>query len=274
MIDDVELGRKALDGFAGLLSESGQSITAFAVPSEVAASADIFRKLTGKNFETGFHYHPQADGYDDYCGAFTAEQQFKMYEGAIKVFSDVMDFRPKTFRTGNGSANDATFSVTAELGFESCSHSFPGRKMTPLRSNWAGAPQHVHYAHPANRLLQGGLDLVEVPVTTDPDSMLWSGNHPQDLRVELFDAKNQRFMIDKILARESFRSVPLKAIVVLTHNIFGYHDPNDFRRQTLSQMIGDFATLAKKHDVNLVPATIGQIAEAYRKASQNIIIDT
>ena len=112
---------------------------------------------------------------------------------------------------------------------------------------------------------KGGLDLVEVPLTTDPDSMMWSGGHPQDLRVELFDAKNQRYMIDKMLGREKKRSQPVKAIVALTHNLFGYDDANDFRTQTLKQMIADFAQLAQEHDVKLVPASVADIAAAYRR---------
>ena len=96
--------------------------------------------------------------------------------------------------------------------------------------------------------------------------MLWSGGHPQDLRVELFDGKNQRYMIDKMLARERARPQPVKAVVALTHNTYEYSDPADFRRQTLEQMIAAFAELADKHDVNPVPATIGQIAAAHRAA--------
>jgi hypothetical protein len=129
-----------------------------------------------------------------------------------------------------------------------------------------GAPAHVHYAHPANRLLEGGLDLVEVPLTTDTESMLWSGGHPQDLRVELFDAKNQRYMIDKILIREKDGEQPVRAIVALSHNTFDYSDVNDFRRKTLKQMMLDFRSLAEKYEVKLRPATIGEIAASYRKA--------
>ena len=43
-----------------------------------------------------------------------------------------------------------------------------------------------------------------------------------------------------------------------------YDDPADFRRQTMQRMIADFAELADEHDVTLVPATISQIAAAYR----------
>lgn len=266
-VHDAELGVRATRGFAGLMAEANQRATLFVLPADAAAYPAVLRDLDRRRFELALHYHPQEEGYADYCGAYAAAGQRKMYTDAIKKFADAVGVIPKAFRTGNCSANDATFRVTAELGFDCCSHSMPGRNMTQLRSNWVGAPQYVHYANPANRLLEGGLDLVEVPITTDPDSMLWSGRHPQDLRVELFDAKHQRYMIDKMLAREKAGGRPVKAIIVLTHNTFDYGAAADFRRQTLRQMIADFSALADRHAVNLVPATISQIAAAHRAAA-------
>ncbi len=265
-VSDIELGRRSISGFAELIPTANLKATLFVIPSDAVVYSALLCELAEKGFEIGLHYHPQEAGHGDFCGAYTAQQQRNMYAEAIKMFSDALGFAPKTFRSGSFSANDATTDVLAQLGFESCSISYPGRNMTNLRSNWAGAPQHVHYVNPANRLLEGGLDLVEVPGTTDPDSMMWSGKHPQDLRVELFDAKNQRYMIDKMLGREKQRSQPVKAIVALTHNIFAYDDSGDFRTQTMKQMITDFGELADKHQVNLIPATIGDIAAAYRKA--------
>lgn len=268
-VNDVGLGIRAIRGLAELISNANLRATLFVLPEDAAAYPDLLRELDGQGFQVGLHFHPQEEGYSDFCGAYTAESQRQMYNDALKKFADAVGFSPKTFRTGSCSANDSTFPVTAELGFDCCSHSMPGRNMTQLRSNWVSGPQDVHYAHPANRLLEGGLDLVEVPVTTDPDSMLWSGGHPQDLRVELFDGKNQRFMIDKMLAREKARPRPVKAIVALTHNTYEYGDPADFRRQTIERMVSDFTELADKHDVNPVPATISQIAAAYRAAAPN-----
>jgi hypothetical protein len=142
----------------------------------------------------------------------------------------------------------------------------PGRAMVNLRSNWVGAPGYVHFAHPANRLLEGGLDLVEIPITTDPDSMMWSGGHPQDLRVELVDGKNQRYLIDKMIDREKRRPQPTRALVALSHNVFDFADPNDFRRQTLDQMLVACRELADRHEVRLRPATLGQLADRFRRA--------
>jgi peptidoglycan/xylan/chitin deacetylase (PgdA/CDA1 family) len=272
-VADVELGRRSVRAFVDLLHAAGMRATLFVVPGDARAYPQLLRKLADENVEVGLHLHPEEAGYDDCCGAYTADQQHQMYAKAIGQFSEALGFAPRTFRTGNCSANDATFPVTAALGFTSCSHSMPGRNMPDVRSNWVGAASGVHYAHRANRLLEGDLDLVEVPVTTDPDSMLWSGRHPQDLRVELFDAKNQRYLLDKVLAREKARPGPVKALVALTHNIFDYADAGDFRRQTLQQMLSDCRTLADRHEVTLKAATIGQIADALRaKASQTAAI--
>ncbi len=263
-IGDVPLGMRSLRGYADLLGEADLKATLFVLPSDAEAYPGLLRELAAEGFEIGLHYHPQEEGYADYCGAYSFEEQVAMYAKAVQRFADSVGSAPAAFRTGSCSANDMTFPATYEVGFRCCSHSMPERKMTALRANWSGAAAGVHFAHPSNRLLEGDLDLVEVPLTCDGDSMLWSGLHPQDLRVELFDAKNQFFMIDKMIGREKALAAKAAAIVTLTHNIFEYGRADDFRRATMQQMIADFRILAEKHEVRLLPATIGEIAAAYR----------
>lgn len=267
-IDDTALGIRSLRGFCDLLLANGCAGTLFVVPGDARAYPALLREVAGAGLQIGLHYHPQEEGYGDYCGAYTADEQYAMYRRAREQFADAVGFVPETFRTGNCSANDSTFPVTENLGFTSCSHSMPGRNLPGLRSNWVNAPLSVHSAHRANRLLEGDMNLVEVPVTTDPDSMLWSGGHPQDLRVELFDAKNHRYMIDKVLRREQARPPGLvRTLVVLTHNIFDYSDLADFRRQTLQQMIRDLGHLAEQKGIDLIPSTIGAAAKAHRRTA-------
>jgi peptidoglycan/xylan/chitin deacetylase (PgdA/CDA1 family) len=262
--DNVEFGKRSVRGFCDLVAEGGFRATLFVLPGDTRAYPKLLRQLAGEGVEVGLHVHPQEQGYADFCGAYTADEQREMYSDAIRQFADALGFVPRTFRAGSCSANDASFPLLADLGFTSCSNSMPGRRMTALKSNWVGAPAFPHFAHAANRLLEGELDLVEIPVTTDPDSMLWSGGHPQDLRVELFDAKNHRFLIDKVLAREKARRQPIWAIVGLSHNIFEFGDRSDFRAQTLIQMLADCRALADRHAITLRAATMDEIANAYR----------
>jgi hypothetical protein len=126
----------------------------------------------------------------------------------------------------------------------------------------------VHYAHPFNKVLpgDGSFDFVELPPTVDPESRMWGGKHPQDWRVELVDAKNHRFTADKAVKRQVEQKTPIKMLRGITHNIFEFGDPKDFRRQTLEGMLDSVPKIAAAHGLKIVPATCSQIAAAYRAA--------
>ena len=255
---------RSVRGYADLLNEAGLKATFFVIPSDAEAYPNLLREIADEGFEIGLHYHPQEDGYEDYCGAYSFDEQVSMYDAAVQRFADAVGFRPTAFRSGSFSANDMTFPAIVQAGFRCCSSSLPERKMIEYKANWSESVQHVHFAHPSNRLLEGNLDLVEVPLSADPDTMLWSGLHPHDIRVELFDGNNHHLLIEKILVREKTRPVKIKAIVTLTHNIFEYGHIDDPRHITMKKMITDFNKLAETHNVRFVPATIGQIALTYK----------
>ena len=87
----------------------------------------------------------------------------------------------------------------------------------------------MHYAHAYNRLLPEWLDFVEVRRTLDPDSRMWGGKHPQDLRVELVDAKNHWYTIDKAVERQFRENTPVK--YKITHNTYEFgRGTGEFRR--------------------------------------------
>jgi hypothetical protein len=71
-------------------------------------------------------------------------------------------------------------------------------------------------------------------------------------------------LIDKMIAREKGRTQQIKSLVALSHNVFDFSDANDFRRQTLDQMLAACAELADRHEVNLRGATLSQLAERFR----------
>ena len=102
--NDTDKGMQAAKGFIELIASAKLKATLFVIPSDAAAYASVIKELANEGFEIGLHYHPQEEGYDDFCGAYTADQQRKMYTDAIKTFSDVLGFAPKTFRPGSCSA--------------------------------------------------------------------------------------------------------------------------------------------------------------------------
>lgn len=264
-INNPELGSRAISGYARILEEQGWHGTFFVVPEEIAALADLIASLPGRSHEVGMHLHPKGAGYPrDYLATYSVREQTEIVEKGLALFEKHLGSRPVSARPGYASANDSTFPVLAACGIRQTSASMPGRRMTPLASNWAGAPLFAHYANPYNRFLSGGLDLVEIPISVDWETMIWGGLHPQDLRIEYTDAKNHSFVIEKVMRRQVAEDLPLKALVILTHDIFRYDDSGNFRRETMLGMIESLRKCADALGVELMSATIQQAAAAYR----------
>ena len=267
-ISNPELGRGAIKGYAQILEERGWHGTFFVLPEEVAALPNLIASLTDRGHEVGMHLHPKAAGHgSDYLATFSSDAQKNIVQKGMEVFEAHLGSHPVSARPGYFSVNDSTFPVFAGCGIRQTSASAPGRRMTSLASNWAGAPLFAHYANPYNRFLTGGLDLVEIPISVDWETMIWGGLHPQDLRIEYTDAKNQSFVIEKVMRRQIAEDLPLKVLVILTHDIFRYDDAGNFRRETMLGMIETIQECAHALGVGLVGATIKGAAAAYRAAA-------
>jgi hypothetical protein len=269
-INDIELGKRAVEGFCDVLESSGWVGTLFLMPEELSPLSDLIGKKAEKGHEIALHLHPEESGYrSGYLGVFSYEEQLEIIGRAVLTFEKELGTKPVTARPGYGSANDHTFRAFYDSGFEQTSASFPGRILTSVASNWAGAPLYAHYTDPNNRFLSGSLDLVELPFSVDTGSMIWGGIHPQDLRVELTDAKNHGFTIRKIMKNQIEEKIPMKAILPFTHNIFEYSDPNNFRRETMIGMNHKILEAAKDFDLETRGITIAKAAAAFREVHEN-----
>ena len=181
-------------------------------------------------------------------------------------FEDCMGYSPSTFTPGYVSANDSTFPALYDSGFRQGMVSLPTRDLPQCACVWGNSPRWCSYAHRHNRCLSGDLDFVNVPETIDPASRMWGGGHPQDLRVELVDAKNHYYTIEKSIRAQIAEAVPVKYLKILTHNIFDYSCPTDFRRETLLKMIGSVRLLAEKNQLEFTPANTAEIAAQFRRS--------
>jgi len=264
-IGDVQLGERGSRGFAEILEGENMLGTFYVIPTDLEASANLYRKLVQKGHEVGLHIHPSDMGYEEFLGVYGPDEQRKIIKEAAERFTQVMGSEPRSICIGYVSANDYTYSVIAELGFTHGTLSLPTRVLPECASVWAGAGLDIHYANAYNRILPGSLDLVNIPMTVDPDSRMWSGKHPQDLRVELVDAKNHWYTIAKAVDRQLRDNVSVKYILMLTHNTYDYSDAGNFRRETLKKMIKHAKDIVASKDGKLIGATLEQIANEYRR---------
>ena len=265
-VKDPELGTRGAQGYADILDEHGLKGNFFIIPGDAESNPSLYRSIMERGHEIGLHLHPADEGYSEFAGEMSPEEQCEVITKAKDRWAQAVGFEPVCFCMGYASANDYTFGVLEELGFGYGQVGLPGRRLPETACVWEGAPLYIHYANRNNRLLSGDLDFVEVPHTVDLESYMWGGKHPQDLRVELVDSKNHWYTIYKAVMRQKDDvSIPVKIIRGVTHNTFDYSDPHNFRRQTLKGMIGSVKSILEDADCNLIPGTLGMIVDDFRK---------
>jgi hypothetical protein len=199
----------------------------------------------------------------------------------MDMWSQAMGRRPLSFCPGYGSANDFTYGVIEELAFTHGLCSIPTRDLPQCACLWGSAPLDPHYPHRYNRSLTGDVDFVEMPVTIDAESRMWGGAHPQDLRVELVDAKNHWYTMNKAVLRQLRESTPLLQLHAVTHNVFEYGEEKNFRRETYVGIVEGARQIAEKSELEFQPVTLAEMARIYRErvplasaTSQKLELDT
>jgi hypothetical protein len=84
--------------------------------------------------------------------------------------------------------------------------------------------------------------------------------------VEFTDSKNHGFLIEKIMKRQVAENLPLKSLVVLTHNLFRFSDASDFRRATMLGMMDSMERTAQALGMSATGTTLATAAAAFRSA--------
>lgn len=267
-IADPALGERAIRGLGEILGETGLKGTFVAIPPDLRAHAPVYRDLEAQGHEIGLHIHPGEQGYEEFLGVYGFEDQAKIVQEGIDIFADCLGRAPIAFTPGYCSANDHTFPMLEALGFKHGMVSLPTRNLPQCACIWGNSPLDMHYPHRYNRCLSGDVDFVDVPPTVDVVSRMWGGAHPQDLRIELVDAKNHWYTVQKNVKRqvEAGDRIPVKYLRAFTHNIFDYGDPRNFRRETLYGVIAAARQICEQFESEFVPATTLELAEVYRKA--------
>jgi hypothetical protein len=280
-LNNPALGEHAIRGLGEVFAETDTKGTFFVIPGDIEVHTTIYRELEQQGHEIGLHVHAADQGYGEFLGDQNAETQRKILTEAMNRFAQAMGRKPASFCPGYLSANDFTFGVLEELGFSHGTVSCPTRNLPQCACVWGASPLDPRYPHRYNRVLNGDVNFVDLPPTVDPDSRMWGGAHPLDLRVELVDAKNHWYTIDKSVRRQVGQNTPIKQLHAITHNVFDYSDPKNFRRETYLGMVKAAREIAAREKLQFRAATLAEVAQAYRSAvpfesarAQNLKLDT
>jgi hypothetical protein len=264
-LKDPSLGERAIRGLQEILGETQTLGTFLVIPGDLEAHAGIYRELEEEGHEIGLHYHASHPRQSEFLGTESPENQLAFLADGIARFEDAMGRPPKSFCPGYFSANDHTFPILEELGFTHGAVSLPTRNLPHCACVWGGSSLNPRYPHRFHRSLDGDVNFVDLPPTIDPESRMWGGGHPMDLRVELVDAKNHWYTIKKAVDRQLAEKAPVLQIHALTHNVFEYGEVSNFRRQTYEGIVKAVRQIAESHDLEFAPTTLKHVAEAYRQ---------
>lgn len=260
------------------LLSRGYPATLFIVPDTAEKQPQLFQQMRAEGHECGLHIHPQGwgDNYKnpdshDYLGGYSGEQQFEMLGRAKNQWANAMGVAPETFRAGNFSANDETFRVLEALQFRSSSTSQPGRVVPKFKAVWQGATRGVHRAHRSFRMIEGDLDLVEVPATVDATRTdHWTG--VGDARLEDWEAPDIIHAIENSLEWQVANHSAIHHLCLFTHNYapFGQQDVKNVeapfgksRLSVLNEVIRAIPGLAAQYGLSVEGCTLSTVRQRY-----------
>lgn len=269
-------GAQRIREYMEVLGERGFTPTFFVDPQLGPEQAELFLELRDAGAEIGMHIHAakfSLDGRTDELGALTAAEQKAMLMRGLELFERHFQFRPRIFRPGCFSANDHTYGVLAELGFEGGSISIPGRVWMERYCEWSAAEPHPHYANAAMRQYPGSLPFVEIPLSVDRSQ---KHRHPLgfeyyfDLRPgDVYQSENvvprdHRQVLENIVRQLAEEQPLLKTIVIDVHNDRDFRDLSQAPAQHLRTILDNLAPILAAYGLNGVNATYTEAIRIFK----------
>jgi hypothetical protein len=262
-----EQSARAIDGFCTRLLNAGYPATLFLTPQCVEQHTPLMEELLERGIELGLYVQPQSlsgGGYTRYLGQYGGEAQRAIIDLARQQFQDAIGVRPQSVRTGLFSASDETFGVLYDLGFRQGSVSSPGRQIGQHAAAWTSAPRDPHYVDAQSRVHPGHLPFLEIPLTTDSTRV--RGGLPPEMAVEKGTLEAwHRPLIEGQLQRMEAEDVDVKALCIVTRNVFGYHSAAERHSTTLEALLAYFAALEDRYEV--VPTTMAGAHASFRRVT-------
>jgi len=251
---------RSIHRFCRILLAHGIAPTLFVTPECGEKHSDMLIELAGQGVDLGMHVHPESLGdhrYTQCLGAYDRAGQREIIKQGLDMLSYSLPERPTSFRSGNFSASNETFSLLEEMGFEQGSVSDPGRNAPALAAVWLDAFADPHWANKNDKLKPGDLDYFEIPVTTDSTRSHPNG-FPYELRIEHGTFSRWHLpIINQALDRMRIDRAEIHTLCIFTHNFIRYDDADAADTATLRDMIAYLDVLRGKYDV--VPVTLRQL---------------
>lgn len=260
-------------GYDAIAARHGFPVSYFLHPEVAQSHADLFRALErGGACIDGLHLHPwkfDETNFRAHFGGLDRDGQRAILTRAAKVYERHMERSPRYFRPGTFSANDNTFPLLVEMGFEGGSVSAPERVFPDLNAIWTGAPKDPHKAHAVFRQNIGDLPFVNIPLTSDfsTSGMLNGRTYFRDLRPD-YDDTEEGFarIVSNIVGQVLERAPTVPVILIVTHNDNPYDDPTNRIARNFDFILGEISRCCRRHGITASGATVAKVVDRMRQA--------
>jgi len=271
-----EAGMLAIRDFQAVLHPSGYRATYFVHPELIEPYPQFYEALASDGNTLGLHLHTTKFSLAKQpceLGGLPADKQRRLIDMAADLFERGLGVRPKIFRPGCFSANDATYGVLRDLGFIGGGVSIPGRIWPERFCVWSGAYPYTHFAHGAFRQCAGDLPFVDIPLSVDLTTPLRHNpvgfyHHP-DLRPggvysetdEI--AHDRRELLHNILQRMAADDPPVRTLVVDVHNDRDFTSRGSQAAKDLRTVLEGIEPECRALGWEAVPATYEEVIGRY-----------
>jgi hypothetical protein len=269
-----EFAERSVRGFIDCMGrlEVLRGGTLFVYPDVARHQRELFREMSGAGIEIGLHLHGLrysrlAGVRAKWLGAMTRDEQRYALATAKADVEDALGGPCLGFRACYGSANDDTFPLCEELGFQWGSNS-SGKCRIETFADWSESFPFPHFANRFDKRIPGDMSFLEIPVTKGLRTFFENDpNKPFDLRVETppsmagEDGRILRTIIDENLAEMKRQNTPVRTIIGASHNTNPYGDPDAFQTRNLEWIVRHARELASRYDLVFQPSSFAQITK-------------
>lgn len=257
-------GIDSMRSYVRTAESRGYPVSLFVHPEVVVADPVVFKQLEEDGHTLGLHLHPWrfSDGkYESELGGLPDSDARAVIAEATAVWQSALGYRPKLFRAGAGSANDSTFRILSELGFEGGSTTIPGRVYPDIHAIWTGSDPDPHRANAVFRQLPGHLDFAEMPISVDLSRQVHKNGRRfhWELRPD-WDVDYDEIAFN-ILSQVTDREADVPVINMVTHNDHNFADPSDPYSVSFSSIIDAIEKACDRTQVTPIASTVQRVVD-------------
>lgn len=257
-------GIDSTQGYVKIAEARGYPVTLFVHPEAATADPSVFKQFEADGHNLGLHLHPWrfADlKYAAELGALSDNDARAVISEATSMWQSALGYRPKIFRSGAASANDSTFRILSELGFEGGSSTIPGRVYPDIYAIWAGSDPDPHRANAVFRQLPGQLEFAEVPISVDSSRQVHKNGRSfhWELRPD-WDVEYDEIAFN-IVGQVIARAPDVPVINMVTHNDHNFADPDDPFTVSFSSIIDAIEAACERSHLTPIGSTVQDIVD-------------